>query len=56
MASSTALQIPSTEAYNNVGHVERCSSSAELTAGLGNVIGSGKIHLENDPFGEAAQI
>lgn len=56
MVSGTALQIRSTEAHNNVAHVERCSSSTELTAGLGKAMGSGNIHPENDPFGEAAQV
>lgn len=35
MVFDTALQIPSTEAHNNVGHVERCSSSTELKLGWG---------------------
>lgn len=56
VVSGTALQIPSTEAHNNVEHVERCSSSTELTIQLGKVMGSGKIHPENDPFGEVAWI
>lgn len=48
--------VSSTEAQNNVGHVERHSPSTELMAQLGKVTGSNKIHPEKDPFGEAAQI
>ena len=54
--SGVARQIPSTEAHNNMGHVERCSSSTELKTRLGKIMGRGKIDPENDPFGEAAQI
>lgn len=46
----------SIEAQNNVGHMERHSSSTEPMAQLGKVMGSSKIHPEKDPFGEAAQI
>lgn len=50
LVPSTALQMPSTEADNNVRHVERCSSSAELTAQLRKGTGGGRIHPENDPL------
>lgn len=56
VVSSTALQIPSPEAHNNMGQVQRCSSFTELTAQPGKVTACGKVHPENDPFGEAAQI
>lgn len=48
--------VSSTKAQNNVRHMERQSPSPELMAQLGKVMGSSKIHPENVPFGEAAQI
>lgn len=48
--------VSSTEAQNNVGHVERHSPSTELMAQLGKVMASSKNHPEKDSFGEAAQI
>lgn len=46
MVSGRALQIPSAEAHNNVGDVERCSSSTEPTVQLGKVMGSSKSQPE----------